>query len=221
MVKCPHCNQETDGSKKYCVHCGKEIKSGYGTFKKVLIVFFAILVFTLLINGTVNYIGSINSDEGTVVNTDSQIASTDQIESSEEDNFSHLNNLFSSSTETVDFNGIFTMEVDNNEHFEKINVIDYLNSDEHWDSEGKNEDIKIYYWKNKNLDYKLKNIEDHYENPVVEDNLTILTSQDLDEKKPKNDDYMVFVHNDEDIVAIQGHNLEKIKGYANSVQFTN
>ena len=227
MVRCHNCGKETDSSKKYCVHCGKEIKSN-GKFKKFLLLFFVLLICILLINGALTYISSINSDDGTTINTDSQTeyveGNLDSQDNSNAESSLDFKNLLSPSTKTVDFDGIFTMDVDENVSFTEWNIKDYLNSDKHWYYKRKNidlsEKIVVFYWENNDLDNKLVKLESRYSNPQYEGDLAILTSKTLDMEEPSYQDYLVFVHTDDDVVAIQGHDLEKIKRYANSVHFT-
>ena len=313
MVICPHCEKETDGSKKFCVNCGKELTSlgkqnndavskektqlekekanikrereklnkerneifkekkeldrqkelnakqkrksytskpkktkSYaskpkqtdkhskqpGILNKIVrlgIISITLLIILGIIAGALTFSGYLSfEDESISLSNPHENSNLDSISESDSQNegdngLSESDNLLSfGSTKNVDFDGLFTMDVDKDRNFEDFTDVDLDEDNEkHWyarEDVSKNEKpIEVYYWLGEK-DYDF-HILDHYDGPEEDGDLLIFTYKYINEDYPSGTDYLVFVGDDDEVVAIQGSDLDTLKDYANSVNF--
>lgn len=126
---------------------------------------------------------------------------------------------------TVDFNGLFKMDVNESSTFHEVSPdTDWYVSKE-WNNdinntvyafEGYNE---VLYWKNTNLNEVVSNLSTIYHNPNYEGDLVILECYSKS-SEPAYYDYLVGTQSDDnEVVLIMGSDLDLLKTYANSIVF--
>ena len=244
MVKCPNCGQENREDLKVCLHCGsnlpesqetretqetqevqeaqqdqvhrkspkppKEVKEEVSTEKtekshhgcrNLIIVLF--LIFLLLIG--IGRFASLASH-----NNSNDVGS------------------LSAPSYYIDFDGLFTIDVDKNMSFGEISYKDYEATKE-WKNDlndfsqnNDQEEFTIYYWENMDasqLEYYIN--EDFQAN--YEDDLLIIDFRyfrDENNEFVEYHKYMACKIYDNQIVGVKGSDLDQVKRYAKSVKFT-
>ena len=196
---------------------------------RVGIISITLLLILAVIAGALAYTGYLSYDGESISlsnpQDDSNLGSISESDSQNNDNtgLSESDNLLSfGSTKNVNFDGLFTMDVDKDRNFEDFTDVDLDEDNEkHWyarEDVSKNEKpIEVYYWLGeKNYDFNILN---HYDGPEEDGDLLIFTFKYINEDYPSGTDYLVFVGDDDEIVAIQGSDLDTLKDYANSVKF--
>ena len=244
MVKCPNCGEENRDGLKVCLYCGAEIPEnqdpdewGGGVptkesnlLRNIIIGLVAIIIICgLVLNVAPLFTDNVPSNS-IQLDEDSQNLLDDGSSSSEDDSStaSDSENSWFSSSKKVDFDNLFTMEVDENESFRDYNYEDY-NSSRSWVNQGYNDvgvdssvGIGVYYWKNANMMNLANAIVDSSSQmyqPHIDGDLVILQFDTASEENPSYYDYFVFTSSEDNVVGLMGANEEKLVQYANTVKF--
>jgi len=191
------------------------------------IIFITLLVILSIVIGALTFTGYLSFDEQSVTLSNPQedynIESISESDSQSEsgNDISESDNLLSfGSTKNVNFDGLFTMDVDKDRDFESYQDLSENYCEKHWyaheDTSKGETPIQVYYWLN-DKDYDFYTL-DHYNGPENDGNIFIYTFK-LQYSEPQGCEYMVFVSNGDETVAIQGADLDTLKNYANSVKF--
>ena len=249
MVKCPNCGEENRDGLKVCLHCGSDLvkpepepsrpgkgglppepkKSGHKLRNGVIILVILLILFFIASAIAPNFLATDSSTVNSIQSSDSLMSIGDDSSSQSSDNsqlFSKDNDDSSSnsgnsflSTKTENFDGFFTMDVDEDMEFEGFD--DSANCERYWtylgDTYTNKSGVTVYFWlMDKN--YTFENL-DHFNVPEKDGNMLIYTNKAKEEGFPQAYDYLVMVGNDEEVVGIEGADLGTLKKYANSVKF--
>ena len=235
MKKCPKCGKENPNDLYFCDKCGEPLPEPKNLLKKILISVAILLIIGLIVGALSSDIFSSDSNQNDVSVKNSStvndhIQSNDSFKDSSNGNDEKQTNDTSvdtstkkpsSSTKNVDFDGLFTMDVDKYRDFEPYTDLSDDYCEGHWyaheDVTKDDYPMEVYYWLS-DKDYNFYAL-DNYNGPVNDGKLKIFTFDYKQEDYPQSCDYMVFVSNDNEVVAIQGADLDTLKDYANSVKF--
>ena len=219
MKICPKCGKENHNEAKFCAGCAfdimhvepEEVRIKHEKRrKKIKIIGLSIIIIILLIVGlyvmfnqnTNQVISDLDgSDENTV---DEQI-------------ISHEVNTDDVEFKTVDFNGLFKMDVWEESDFNAYDT--YHNSTYDWiqiNSEPSGNVEYVYYWEDSSISDAVSNLKDTYSNYQIEGDYVILSTDYVS----GNNQYCVGVQSaDNEVVFIEGADLDVLKTYADSIVF--
>ena len=132
----------------------------------------------------------------------------------------------SSNFKTIDFNGLFRMDVNGSSTFHEVPPDDAWYVSKQWNNDV-NETVYsfdgfhiVYYWKNTNLEEVVSNLSRIYHNPIYEDNIVILECYSHTYNNPAYYDYLVGTQSEDgEVVLVSGSDLNLLKTYANSIVF--
>ena len=219
MVECPNCGKKNRDGLKVCLHCGnnlplpneshesheshespKEVKkevlnektkkSSHG-LRNLIILLVLIFLFLIGIGGFASLSSNGNS----------------------------INQGLSDPFYYIDFDGLFTINVNENMTF--AGHSDNSICERYWfykgDGDTDEPEVTIFYWlADKAYDFSMF---DEYTEPEIDGNLTVYTNNNKKDDVSQNDDYLVVINNGEEVVGFMGADLDTLKNYANSVKF--
>lgn len=127
--------------------------------------------------------------------------------------------------QTVDFNGLFRMNVNESSTFHEVPPDTDWYVSKQWNNDINNTGYAfdgyntVIYWKNTNLSEVVSNLSTIYHNPKYEGDIVILECYSKT-SEPAYYDYLVGTQSDDnEVVLIMGSDLDLLKTYANSIVF--
>ena len=220
MKECPKCGKENLDEAKFCTGCSFDLRDvnpkGKGNKLKIIGVLIVLIIIVLgaglffTMNNNTQVSSDVNSSDGNAVN--------EEITS---DNVNTNNGEY----KTVDFNGLFRMDVNESSTFHEISPDSDWYVSKQWDNDMKDDVYvfdgynEVFYWKNTNLSEVVSNLSTIYHNPKYEGDIVILECYSKT-SEPSYYDYLVGTQSDDnEVVLIMGSDLDLLKTYANSIVF--
>lgn len=212
FVVCEKCGKRVVSNNKYCTNCGVKLPTPPNPPKRKFPIVIILVVIILILAAYLSYSIFLYSSNM------NKYADNNLTNSESNNNLLDLK----SDKKIMDF-GDFKMTVNKNSSFyNKNSPVPYANADRDW--KDNTSDVSVYFWKNKSSEDVIKSLKmgTIYTDKNInrDNNLIILTSPTYDKSRPTFYDFMVGVESKNGVVFVQGSNIEILKEYAKSIEFS-